>query len=265
MNWTQIKLLRIPLSAAGDPGRFETVYTLPKPSDQLFAVGTSPFRWSSDGKWIAFLATPTASLSADGNALCILSSDGRVFRQVDEMVNNPDWFEWAPEAETLAYIGGGGRMATDNKQLRTIAAPSFEPKSYTPQGKVDQGFTWDGSERMIVSRAAESEWENEPEKRPYAALYAIDLTTGEQRPLTEAAKSAKPAVYGEYAPALLSRDRLAWVGSDRVTADVILSRINGERPGLWIRGIDLGDNYYEQWRWDAVLDFDRQSQADAKK
>ncbi|GFN32858.1 TolB family protein [Paenibacillus xylaniclasticus] len=266
MDWTQVKLLRIPLTAADDPSRFETVYTLPKPSEQLLAIGTSPFRWSADGKWIAFLAIPTASLSADGNALCIISSDGRIFRQVDEMVNNSEWFEWSPEGAALAYIGGAGRMATANKQLRTIADPSAQPQSHTPQGKVDQGFVWDGPTRIIVSRAAESEWDNDSTKRPYPTLFAIDLTTGGQQPLTEAAKASNAsAAYGEYDPTILSKGRLAWVRSNRASADVMLGSRSGDNASVWIRELDLGDNFYEQWRWDAVLAYHPQSLTSSKK
>jgi len=180
------------------------------------------------------------------------------------MVKNPQWFEWAPEGQALAHIGGGGRMATSGKRLRTIAGPSAEPKSYTPQGKVEQGFAWDGSKRIVAARAAESEWENEPSQRPYPALFELDLKSGKQRPLTEAAKASKSGPYGEYDPIVLLRDRLAWVRSDRAEADIMLSERHGGQAA-WIRGLELGDNFYEQWRWDAVLAFDAQSLSGPKK
>ncbi|NRF92975.1 PD40 domain-containing protein [Paenibacillus frigoriresistens] len=71
-GWTPIRIVKIPLTAIADPNRFETLYVLPKQSDDFFAVATSIFKWSANGRWIAFLAKPTASLSADGNTLCVL-------------------------------------------------------------------------------------------------------------------------------------------------------------------------------------------------
>lgn len=250
-NWTRVRLLQIPISAAGSAGPAVTLYTLPEQSDAFFAVGTSTFKWSANGRWIAFLATPTASLSADGNTLCVLSADGKVFRKVDEMVNHEQWIQWSPEGESLAYIGGVGREATTNKQLRVLAKPDAgQPTVYTPQGKAAGDFTWNGANSIIVSQAAEQAFSSDPKKRPRPSLVVVDLTSGKQLPLT-----TPTGGYGEYDPILLPGKQLSWIRYDGQQANVWLADKAGQPGAIWINSIDPGDNYYEQWGWDAVLDY----------
>ncbi|MWC29433.1 PD40 domain-containing protein [Paenibacillus sp. MMS18-CY102] len=249
-NWTQVRLLRIPISATGSVGPATILYTLPQQSDDFFAVGTSTFKWSANGKWFAFLATPTASLSADGNTLCLLSADGKVFRKVDEMVNHEQWIQWSPIGESLAYIGGVGREATSNKQLKVLKAPTSQPAAYTPQGKVAGDFSWNGGQSIIVSQTVESPFSNDPAKRMRPSLVAVDVASGKQRPLTAGA-----AAVGEYDPIVLPGQQLSWVRYDGLKANVWVAGKAGKPGAVWISGIDPGDNYYEQWGWDAVLDY----------
>ncbi|WP_259391827.1 hypothetical protein [Paenibacillus thiaminolyticus] len=75
-----------------------------------------------DGKWIAFIAVPTASMSADGNTLCMLSADGRTFTKAGQMLNYEEWFQWGRKAARSAYIEGYGREATSNKRLTVLTA-----------------------------------------------------------------------------------------------------------------------------------------------
>ncbi|WP_186446017.1 TolB family protein [Paenibacillus cremeus] len=93
-GWTGVTLFLVPADAKGDQARIRKLYTLPAQSDDFFAVHTSTFKWSADGRWIAFLGMPTASLSADSNTLCLLRSDGSGFQQVDHMLRYEDWFQW---------------------------------------------------------------------------------------------------------------------------------------------------------------------------
>ncbi|MFK7692397.1 hypothetical protein [Paenibacillus sp. HJGM_3] len=250
-GWTPVRILKLPLSAIGEPGPEELLYTLPKPSDAFLAVGTSIFRWSADGRWIAFLATPTASLSADSNALCVLSSDGKTFRKIDDMVRNEQWFAWAGEGEKLAYIGGVGREASSNKRLKVVELPNGTPIHYTPTGYVDQGFAWDGPNHIIVSRAREMKPTNYgPAVRPFPSLVDIELTKGRTDPVTHPSDR-----HGDYQPTLVTVDHLAWVRSNRQTAEVRLSEVDGDHDRVWIPSLDLGANYYEQWNWSTVLDY----------
>ncbi|MBD0381424.1 hypothetical protein [Paenibacillus sedimenti] len=249
-GWTQVRIIKIPLSEQGDPSRFETLYVLPKQSDEFFAVGTSIFKWSANGHWIAFLATPTASLSADSNTLCILSANGSVFMTLDQLVNNDQWFDWAEKGDTLAYIGGVGREATRNKQLKVTNIPQVAPVIYTPAGYVDQSFTWIHSRKLIASRAKEAAWSGEAPKRHLPFLVEVKLKKQRQETITPPSE-----IYGDFNPISLPFKCLAWIRSDRSTAKVMLADHNGNNAVVWIENLDIGANYYEQWDWRSVLSF----------
>ncbi|WP_053373579.1 PD40 domain-containing protein [Paenibacillus sp. FJAT-27812] len=248
-GWTPISLLQIPLAGLSDPSKYVTVHVLPSPSDDFFAVDTSVFKWSADGRWIAFLAKPTASLSADSNTLCVITTDGVVFRTLDEMVSNEQWFEWASSGDRLAYIAGVGREATSNKQLKVIAVTSEKSAEYTPKGYVDQAFAWQGLQHLIVSRAEESKQDAGQSAPANPYLMRVELENGKQTAITR--PSGK---HGEYNPVALKL-KLAWVESDPSTASVIVADANGHHAAEWIKGIDIADSYYGQWRWGEVLAF----------
>lgn len=248
-GWTPVSIVQIPLTAAGEPLPGKTLYVLPKPTDEFLAVGTSIFKWSADGRWIAFLATPTASLSADSNTLCILSADGATFRKLDEMVHNDQWFEWAGVGHKLAYIGGIGREAGSNKQLKVVEIPKGKPAAFIPAGYVDQGLAWQGLHHIVVSRAREAKPADDgPAIRPFPSLVDVEL----KKERTQSITSPSDA-HGDYQPTVLPAHQLAWVRSNRQMAQVMLADTNGRHERLWIPNIDLGANYYEQWNWSAVL------------
>ncbi len=249
-GWAPMSIVKLSLA-----GESETLYVLPKPSNEFLAVATSGFKWSASGRWMAFLAKPTASLSADSNVLCLLSADGKVFQKVDQMVNNEQWIQWSPEGDKLAYIGGPGREATSNKHLKVVAVPDGKAVPYTPSGYVDQGLTWQGTERIIVSRAKEmkapTDGEAEPETRqkPFPSLVGVKLEGGKDYPVT-----LPSTEYGDYQPQSLPSKQLVWVMSDRsYTSHVMTSGPDGKHAFVWIENIDLGANYYEQWHWNLVL------------
>ncbi|CAM4034617.1 translocation protein TolB [Paenibacillus alkaliterrae] len=248
-GWTPISLYQIPLQQLGDPGKYVTVHVLPKPSDDFFAVGTSPFKWSADGRWIAFLATPTASLSADSNTLCVVSSDGVVFRTLDQMVNHEQWFEWGPRDAQLAYIVGVGREAGSNKRLKVLKVTSGKSGIYTPEGFVDNDFAWQGAEHIVVSREMELKQADGLAERSNPRLLTVELASGKQSVITK-----PPDAFGDYNPQSLP-EKLSWVRSDSKTANVIVSRPNGSKAKNWLTSIDQPDSYYGQMRWDSVLRF----------
>ncbi|MCA0756240.1 hypothetical protein KP806_14385 [Paenibacillus sp. N4] len=250
-GWTPIILYRIPLTKLSDPSQYVKVHVLPKQSDDFFAVGTSSFKWSADGRWIAFLATPTASLSADANTLCALSADGVVFRTLDQMVNNEQWFEWGPKDAMLAYIEGPGREAGSNKRLKVLDVVTGKSGTYTPGGFVDNDFAWQGAEHIVVSRAKELSAGAAGNGRHNPHLLSVKLADGMQTAVTKPA-----AAFGDYNPQPLAMaGRLSWVRSDAKLANVIVARPNGAKAKTWLTGLDQADSYYGQWRWDGVLRF----------
>lgn len=249
-GWTPIRIVTIPVLGVMDPSQIHTLYVLPKASEDFFAVTTSIFKWSPTRRWIAFLANPTASLSADSNFLCILSADGTTFRQIDLMANNSQWFNWSDKGDKLAYIGGVGREASSNKQLKVVDIPAGKSTTYTPSGYVDQSFTWQGSSHLVASRATEANGSSEPASRPFPYLVQMKLGSIRSKPITE-----KSSAIGDFNPISLPSKQLAWVRSDRTTTNVIVADAGGKNSFVYIPNIDLGTNFYEQWRWSDVLSF----------
>ncbi len=248
-GWTPISLYQIPLQALGDASQYITVHVLPKPSDDFFSVDTSLFKWSADGSWIAFLAKPTASLPADSNTLCVITADGVVFRTLDEMVGNEEWFAWAESGDQLAYIAGIGREATHNKQLKVLSVTHEKGSAYTPEGYVDQAFAWQDLRHIAVSRAVELKPERGAAAAALPFIARVELESGKQTSITQPS-----ANFGAYYPVGL-QSKLAWVIHGQAAARVIVAEQDGRQPVEWIKEVDSADSYYGQWRWPAVLSF----------
>ncbi|MGV3488661.1 MAG: translocation protein TolB [Tuberibacillus sp.] len=246
-GWTSVKLYYIPRDADMDTSKVKLLYTLPNPSPDFFAVSTSPFKWSPDGKWVSFLAIPTASASADSNTLCILSAAGKTFMAVDQMLANQEWFQWAPSENRLGYIEGSGRFAIQNKHLKIKKLPANGRPSYTPKGFADRGLTWINNNEVIVSRSKEAEWDNNPSKRPLPSLYKIELSTGKQKPLIKPEHG-----YGDFNP-VYKNGSLYWARTNRQTVQLLTSNANGNETHILIKGIDTPPDYYETRDWQAVL------------
>lgn len=220
-------------------------YTIPVGENEMI-VSTSQFKWSPNQKWISFLLNPTASISADGNTLCVLSDNGRVFKRFDEMLNYGDWFKWAPTEIYLGYIGGFGREANVNKQLRLGEFPSFNKVLFTPKGYVDRDLTWESDSKLYVSRAKEDKQANLNE-RPLPSLHAVNIFTKKHKKVTFPAKNE-----GDFAPHV-RRNHLIWIRTDRENANVFVAPINKTKEGQWIKGLTVASWYYERWNWDEVF------------
>ena len=57
-GWGPIPLYRIPVDANLAKDKIKPFYTIRTNETDLFAIGANYFKWSSDGKWVSFLATP---------------------------------------------------------------------------------------------------------------------------------------------------------------------------------------------------------------
>lgn len=245
-GWTNVELFMVPADANMDKSKIKHFYTLPSESPGFFAVGTSIFKWSSDKKWISFTANPTASLSADGNVLCVLSSDGNQFQQLDTMLHYPQWFGWAPAEPRLAYIEGEGRMAVQNKHLKLKDLPAMKPASFTPQGYADRDFTWENDRMIIVSRSKET---SDDTVWPLPTLYQVSISNKELKQLTN-----PPEKSGDFGPYMLRKNnKLTWIRSDGKHADVLISNPDGSNAEIAINNLDIGIPYYGWSNWSTVL------------
>ncbi|MBJ7987970.1 translocation protein TolB, partial [Bacillus cereus] len=157
--------------------KIKPFYTIRTNETDLFAIGTNYFKWSSDGKWVSFLAIPTASWAMDSNTLCVISSKGAHFQVIGKMLGFKDWMKWAPSANQLAYISGEGRFFVENKKT-TVAdiLTSKQQKEYTPVGYVDLDLEWFSPDKVIVARAKENkEWTEGPVPPMITTLYIINI------------------------------------------------------------------------------------------
>jgi dipeptidyl aminopeptidase/acylaminoacyl peptidase len=185
-GWGPIPLYKIPVDANLNTDKMKHFYTIKTNEKDLFAIDADYFKWSFDGKWISFLAIPTASWSNDSNTLCVISAQGEQFQAVGKMLWYKDWIKWAPSGNQLAYISGEGRFFVENKKTTIADIPIFkQQKEYTPLGYVDLDLEWFSPEKMIVARAKENkEWKEGPVPTMFTALHAINIKTEVQKQIT---------------------------------------------------------------------------------
>ncbi|EMA6341735.1 PD40 domain-containing protein [Bacillus cytotoxicus] len=247
-GWTGAQLYKVQKEAQLNPKKIKHLYSLPSMQEDFFAYVASKFTWSPNRKWIAFLAVPTASWSADSNTLCLLKADGRDFTKIDQMLLNSSWIQWAPSKNTLAYIEGSGRFAVKNKHLKVKELPALQQETFTPKGYVDWDFTWHNNELITLSRAKEMNWENEEEKRALPSLYQVNIETNQQRQIT-----IPPQKYGDYHPVYIRNHKLTWMRSNRKKAEMWLANEDGSAAKKWVKNIDVPQSYYEKWDWEEVI------------
>ncbi|KEK26283.1 TolB family protein [Bacillus gaemokensis] len=248
-GWTGAQLYEVQRDAKMNPHKMKHLYSLPSQHDDFLAYVASDFKWSPNQKWIAFLAVPTASWSADSNTLCLLKADGSHFEKVDEMLLKSQWFQWAPSKNILAYIEGSGRFALENKHLKIKELPVLQQEKFTPKGYVDWDFTWHNDKVITTSRAKEADISTVPEKRPFPSLYRVNITTNQQEQITK-----PPKTYGDYSPVYMrSSKELTWLRSDRKKAELWVADSDGKHAKKWIGNIDVPEWYYEKWNWEDVI------------
>lgn len=210
----------------------------------VISIGAEKLTFSPDGKWISFVISPTASLSMDSDMLAVISTDGIDFEVIDEVVLEftP---KWAYTKNLLGYIAGGGRIVFGfkNKDMKVTEIPADSNVNLTPENYADIGFTWVDDNSLIVSRVQETEWSNDPKKRPKPVLYLVSLTDDERQiKLTNPPKNK-----GDYHPQFLtSIGKITWLRqSDLVEehGDLWIADRNGKNAEVWIKDVELYSFY----------------------
>ncbi|MEW9051928.1 MAG: TolB domain-containing protein [Neobacillus sp.] len=252
-GWTNLNLYQIHLEKELDKMTSLTknvkhLYTLPnelnKGDISLLAINASKFRFSPDSKWISFMVSPTASWSMDSDMVCVISSDGKKFEALDEVILHLEDPKWAPNKNLLGYIAGGGRIVFGfkNKELNITEMPVFQSRSLTPANFAELGFTWRNDDSLIVSRVKESEWTNDPQKRPDPTLYLIKIGAQMQVQISDPPKN-----YGDFQPNFLpSANKITWYRKKDfadLDGDLWMADPDGKNAKVWIKKISGYDFY----------------------
>ncbi|WP_286168066.1 TolB domain-containing protein [Bacillus sp. 22-7] len=218
------------------------IFTIPKEigngKASIMSINATTMEFSADGKWISFIVSPTASLAMDSDMVCVISPDGKNFEVLDEMILHLDVPKWAPGRNLLGYIAGGGRivMGFKNKKLKVAELPAFNTLNLTPAKFAEMGFTWVDNERLVASRVDESEWSNDPQRRPEPTLCLIQLNKPQQTRITYPKNSI-----GDYNPLYLkTAGKLTWVRKKLAgqKGDIWVAELSGKNAKLWAKDVE---------------------------
>ena len=243
-GWGPVPLYRIPVDANLNEDKMKHFYTIQTKEPDLFAITADYFKWSSDGKWVSFLAVPTASWSADSNTLCVLSSQGKHFQAVGKMLEYKDWMKWAPSVNQLAYISGEGRFFVENKKTTIADMPaSNQQKVFTPEGYVDLDLQWYSKDKVIVARSKENkQWQEGPVPAMFTALYAIHIRTEEQKQITFPKNNEldkEPQVVSSYLTWFRKKDR-------EHKGDVWVKYGLDGQEHIWLKNVDSAPVFFKE-------------------
>ncbi|OOE13085.1 TolB family protein [Fictibacillus arsenicus] len=248
-GWTPVQIFTVPADAESDLEKVRKITTLPGMSDAFFAIGTTKFKWGMKGSVFAFIACPTASMSADSNTLMIVSRNGSNTKMIANMLSIPNWFHWSPKTERLAYIKGIGRLVSENKRLTLWDSRSGKEVDLSFKGYADGDFTWRSDREIVVSRQIEWGWEVPEERRSKPFLALVDTTTRSAKRLTQPVKKAAD----EY-PKTLPNGGIVWVRSvESSNQSKVMKKVDPEsKETVWIDKIAKpAEEYYG---WPSVLD-----------
>jgi hypothetical protein len=219
----------------------KTLFVIPKEIGKddvkILSINAESFAFSPNKKWLSFIVSPTASWSMDSDMLCVISVEGKEFTVIDEVILDftP---KWSFKENLLGYIAGGGRFVYGfkNKDLKVIELPMYQTFNLTPENYAEMGFSWVDDNSLIVSRVKESEWSNDPEKRPKPSLYLVALNDQKQIKITTPSKDE-----GDYDPIFVpSISKISWLRrSDIISSksDLWIADLNGDNAKVWIHDV----------------------------
>lgn len=209
---------------------------LGKDDVKITSINTELLSFSPNKKWLSFIVSPPGSGPMDSNMLCIMSTDGKEFAVIDEVIQGftP---KWAFKENVLGYIAGGGRIVYGfkNKNLKVTELPEYQTFVLTPENFAEMGFTWVDDKTLIVSRVKESEWSNDPELRPNSSLYVVKINDLNQLKITNPPKGESDSnpIY------LPTENKLTWVRGSEISPkrDLWVADLNGDHAKSWVQDI----------------------------
>ncbi|MBY6038067.1 hypothetical protein KUV80_15435 [Fictibacillus nanhaiensis] len=247
-GWSAVQIFTVPADAKGDQTKIKRITTLPKRSDTFFAIGTTEFKWSARSRQYAFIACPTASMSADSNTLMTVTKYGSETKMAGNMLSDPNWFHWSPKDEKLAFIKGIGRLTSENKKLTYWQADSGKEVDLGIEGFADGDFTWRSDKAIIVSRQIEWGWNVPEEKRPHPFLAIVNVKDGSAKKITKPEKGVAD-VY----PKTMPGGEIVWIrtGGSMKKTKVMKKKNADSKEEVWIDHLKEASDCYG---WQCVLD-----------
>jgi len=243
-GWEPVHLFQVSVDANLNKKKIKPFYTILTNPDELFAIDADYFKWSADGKWVSFLAMPTASWSNDSNTLCVLSSEGKQFQVIGKMLWYEEWIKWAPTKNQLAFISGQGRFFVENKKTVIADIPTInERKEYTPKGYVDLDLEWLSPDQVIVARAKENkDWKEGPVPTMHTSLYIINTNTSKQKQMTFPKKNnidESPQVIGS---------TITWFRKTEkaMKGNVIVKYGKNREEQIWLKNVDTVPTFFKR-------------------
>lgn len=220
----------------------EHFFTLPKEvgidNNKVISVNAGHFAYSPSKEWISFIVSPTASMAMDSNMLCVISKNGENFEVLDEVIFGVGAPKWAPSRDTIAFIGGGGRIVFGFKDKRLKVREMTASGSITPANYADLAFDWVSNDMLVSSRVEERDWSNDFSKQPLPVLYSINLKTNKQEKI-----SKPPNGYGDYHPrAIRSVGKIFWLRGTSITDEdrtAWIANPDGSEGKEWLKNVDV--------------------------
>ncbi|MGI9950961.1 stalk domain-containing protein [Moorellaceae bacterium AZ2] len=146
--------------------------------------------WSPNGRYLAFyLLFNSGSLNADGVPLQVLDLEQHRLIDLGTSLPYRQWLAWSPDGNSLAFIQGAGREATENKHLAVVSLPEGEVASYGQPGTTDSQPCWlplPWGPGVLFVRGLEREGETKTGTEALSGDQRIWLAKeGQVRPLTQ--------------------------------------------------------------------------------
>jgi hypothetical protein len=195
------------------------------------AIHVGDMLYNQDDTWIGFVASPTAGISVDHNALCVIRNKSGVWRPIGNIAGYyTGYWRFSPNGRQVGFIAGDERWSYRHKQAVTTTLVDGKSIIWTPAGSADDSFAWASDSMLIVSRAKE---QPAPPHGPYivplANLYGIDLLHKQQHKLT-----TPPGGYGDYRPQVHS-GWLIWTRANRERGDIWIADKSGKNAEILVR------------------------------
>ncbi|MCG9968932.1 hypothetical protein L9W92_12895 [Pelotomaculum terephthalicicum JT] len=222
-------------------------------------AGTAPaylggLTFSPNNIDFSFFSYPfSASLTADGVPLYATTMMGNDPKQLATALAYPDWVDWSPGGDCLAFIEGGGRESFFNKRLSVVPINRPEKAAMlTPEGYVDRDPAWSPKGDFIaVSRSESSRViSDRREEWPPSSIW---LASPDGAGARQISSGEVPGCLDCSPWWVEGGESLMWVRLQGEKASIWQAGADGKNAGKVFEELDVPQGYYGAYKWDEVL------------